>query len=288
MNNENVTFSESQNQALELQSQKKILPFIPKLGIVLFFGSVATIIFMLVRRFIFPDITKHYYPLIAYPFNIAILYIFFHKKAKYPVEVSDFRTFLSAIGIKLDKLFWKYCILGLILGVMSLSGMLIGSILTNRYEFNWDQLELEQILFSLVPGIWEEVFYRGLMMLVLLKVFKAPWKAIFVQSIIFGLAHFRGFGLWELVDIISTIIIGFTVTYVAYKTNSLIPGMIFHFLHDAFIFLVQVPKTITLTNMEHLIFFACLWAFQGLICVITWLFNKYLLPATEKTLYSHE
>jgi membrane protease YdiL (CAAX protease family) len=94
-------------------------------------------------------------------------------------------------------------------------------------------------------------------------------KAIFVQSIVFGLSHLHGFDFWELVDIFSIIIMGLGFSYTAFKTNSLIPGIIFHFLHDGFIFLVQTPDAAYNGTFENVVFFLSLWMMVGIGCLIT-------------------
>lgn len=281
-------FSSQSNESKPEQSRKKF-QLKPRIQFGLIVGSsiLPTLLFLLLRIILNTDISKVYYPLIAYPIYILILNFVFYQKAKIPFEVPTFKIFMQEIGLKVDKNLWKYLLLGIILGILSLTGMLLGSLFSNKYVFNLDQLELEQVLFATVPGIWEEVFYRGLMMLVLLKIFKNTRKTIVIQSIIFGLLHFQGFQLWDLVDVVSVMVIGFAFTYVAHQSNSIIPGMIFHFLHDAFIFLVQVPETTEVSNIDNLLFYLCLWAFQGIICVISYFFNRKILKSPEKFLYDY-
>ncbi len=256
-------------------------------GLIVGSSIIATLFFLLLRMVLDLDISKSYLPLLAYPLNFLLLYFVFYQKAQVPIRVNSFRTFIQEIGLKIDTNTWKFVILGVILGILSLSGMMLGSFLSNDYTFNLDQLELEQVLFATVPGIWEEIFYRGLLMLVFLKLLKKTQKTMIVQSIVFGLLHFQRFHLWELVDMISVMILGFAFTYVAYQTNSLIPGMIFHFIHDAFIFLVQVPETTAITNLDNVYFYLCLWLAQFIICGIAYLFQKFALNSPKKWKYDY-
>ena len=76
-----------------------------------------------------------------------------------------------AIGVYLKKLgfffpqnAWKHVLLGLVLAACTLSGMLIGSLLSGEYVLDVGRIELQHLVFSLNPGIWEELFYRGVMM----------------------------------------------------------------------------------------------------------------------------
>jgi hypothetical protein len=52
-------------------------------------------------------------------------------------------------------------------------------------------------------------------------------------------------------------------TYTAYKTRTLVAGIVFHFLHDTFLFLAQVPEGEYQGMYEHMTFFACLWLMVG-------------------------
>ncbi|UYP45491.1 hypothetical protein NEF87_001776 [Candidatus Lokiarchaeum ossiferum] len=256
-------------------------------ALIILSSIIVTVIFLLLRMILDLDISKSYLPLLAYPLNFLLLYIVFYQKAHVPIHADSFRIFTQEIGLKIDKNTWKLVFLGVLLGILSLSGMLLGSILSNNYTFDWAQLELEQVLFATVPGIWEEIFFRGLLMLVFLKIFKKTKKTMIIQSIVFGLLHFQGFHLWEIVDMISVMVIGFAFTYVAYQTNSIIPGMIFHYIHDAFIFLVQVPETTVSTNLDNVYFYLSLWIAQAIICGISYLFQKLVLNSPKKWKYDY-
>ncbi len=74
--------------------------------------------------------------------------------------------------------------------------------------------------------LMEETFYRGF----LFKGFRQRygWKAaLIVSSFIFGLSHL------QLAALLPTFLLGCVLTYVYHRTNSLYPGMILHFLINA-------------------------------------------------------
>jgi membrane protease YdiL (CAAX protease family) len=124
-------------------------------------------------------------------------------------------------------------------------------------------------VFSLNPGVWEEFFYRGIIMAVLLKHTKSVWQAAFLQVLLFALAHIKGFGLWAWVDIISVLIIALAFTYAAYKTRTLIAGIVFHFVHDALLYLVLVPDAKYTGFAENAVFYVALWIMVGVACLLT-------------------
>jgi len=257
------------NQNEEEAIKKKTLKPIVQLGIVLIFTSISSLILMLLGKIIDIGDSRIILPLLAFPINILAITFIFPKKIKIPFGEIGAKEFSRNIGLYKPDNLLKNILLGIILGICSLLGMLIGSILTGRYQFNLEQLELEQLIFATTPGIWEEVIYRGILMFVLFQMIKDVKKAAIIQSIIFGIVHFQSFDVWSMVNIISVIFIGFGLTYVAYKTNSLIPSIIFHFLHDGFIFLVQTPDRSYYGTYENIVFFISLWVMIGVGCLIT-------------------
>ncbi|MFX1561142.1 MAG: CPBP family intramembrane glutamic endopeptidase [Promethearchaeota archaeon] len=248
-------------------------------------ASLAMIIFTLIRLALDTHISRIYLPLLAFPLNILIVYKLFPQIIKIPFGGVRPSEFIRNIGLSKPKGLIKYIFLGIILGVCSLTGMLIGSILTGRYSFDLTAITLEQLAFSTVPGVWEEVFYRGILMFVLLGAVKDVRKTAVLQSIIFGLFHFRGLEFWALFDIGSVILIGLSLTYTTYKTNSLIPAIITHYLHDAFLFLVGVPGGEYIGTFENLVFYISLWLMLGVGCLITKLGAEKVGISQETVLY---
>lgn len=257
----------------------------PQVGITIILSVLATILLMVLRLALNADISRIYLPLIAFPVNIFLITVIYPKKLQIPFGKVTATEFAQKIGLRINHKPGFLILLGILLAAGSSMGMLIGSMLSGQYAFDLSRLTLEQVVFAIVPGVWEEVFYRGILMMIFLNIFKDVKKAFIVQSIIFGIVHIYGFQLWDLVDIFSIILMGFTFTFAAHKTNSLIPGMIFHFLHDAFIFLFQVPEETTLSNLSHLIFFLALWGMLGVNILLTQGFVKILNIAQNPPLY---
>lgn len=123
---------------------------------------------------------------------------------------------------------WKHTGLGLTLAAWTLSGMLVGSILTGQYVLDVANITLSQAVFALVPGSWEKVFFRGILMVVLLKATKSLKKAFLTQCVLFALCHIKGTSLYAAVEVFSVFLIAIGFTCVAYKTRSLVAGITFH------------------------------------------------------------
>ncbi len=89
----------------------------------------------------------------------------------------------------------------------------------------------------LIPGIWEEIAFRGVILTLLMKKYSKR-KSIIIDGILFGSAHlvnfFRGADLIStLVQMVFATTIGFAFAYMYIKTECLIPGIIAHYLIDA-------------------------------------------------------
>jgi len=83
---------------------------------------------------------------------------------------------------------------------------------------------------SLTAGICEEIIYRGAIIFLLLNIFPAFnfWIAGIISCILFGLMHsYQGIG-----GIIKTGLLAILFVLLYYVTNSIIPGIIIHFLLD--------------------------------------------------------
>ncbi len=124
-------------------------------------------------------------------------------------------------------------------------------------------------------------------MVLLIRDTKFLRKATLLQVIIFSLFHIRGFDLWGLVDVLSVSVIALGFTYTAYKTRSLIPSILFHFLHDAFLFVVQVPGEVVLSNTQNAVFFISLWAAIGIGCLVTKVSTERFSVQEKEELYKN-
>ena len=59
------------------------------------------------------------------------------------------------------------------------------------------------------------------------------------------------------------------LTYTAYKTRTLVTGIVFHYLHDALLYLVILPRGAYTGFIDNMLFYALLWSMVGLGCLIT-------------------
>jgi membrane protease YdiL (CAAX protease family) len=81
-------------------------------------------------------------------------------------------------------------------------------------------------------------------------------------------------------------VIAIAFTYAAYKTRALLAGMVFHFLHDALLFFVQVPDGVYNGLQETVIFYGILWLMVGVACFIIWYAAERFGVRGDRELYS--
>lgn len=265
---------------------------IRSIALAIFFSSIGFVFSFLLKKFLDADLSKLEMSIIAFVVTTVSALLLFPKVLKIPFGKVSINEFVYRIGLfttKSKKLF-QFGLLGILAATMSLSGMLIGSLLTGKYEFDSSTINIPQAIFSLTPGIWEEAFYRGVIMIVLLRITKSFRKAAIIQVFIFALAHIKGFDFPSILDVFSVLIIAVGFTYMAYKTKSLIPGIIFHYLHDTFLFSVQNPSGQYVGYQDKAFFYASLWLSILVIIVITkhltqkyQIVNEYNIYKVKKT-----
>jgi membrane protease YdiL (CAAX protease family) len=152
--------------------------------------------------------------------------------------------------------------LGIITAIITLALMLLANYLASLFQGSvlFDPVTLTypttlNIYTSLQPGIWEEVAFRGVMLVLILKVQKKE-VAIISNGLLFGIFHITNLliAFLQLVifevdlklypdvqicfQIVWTTFLGIFLAYMFSKTKMLLPCIIYHYLIDAFSTLV--------------------------------------------------
>lgn len=96
------------------------------------------------------------------------------------------------------------------------------------------------LIAALVPGIWEELAFRGVALSNLQQRF-SPRGAVLVSSIVFGLFHFSNLGNWDdfgsvVTGVIAATTLGIGWGYVVIKTGSIVPALFLHYAVDVILF----------------------------------------------------
>jgi len=85
---------------------------------------------------------------------------------------------------------------------------------------------LSLFIIALLPALFEETFFRGLMQNFLTRWFKSPWPAIILTSIIFSLIHLSYYGF------LVRFALGIVLGLLFYYSRSLWLSILFHFLFN--------------------------------------------------------
>jgi membrane protease YdiL (CAAX protease family) len=96
------------------------------------------------------------------------------------------------------------------------------------------------LLAALIPGIWEELAFRGVVLSNLQHRF-SPWGAVIASSVVFGVFHFSNLGSWDdpasvMAGAVAATTLGIGWGYIVIRTNSIVPTMILHYLVDVILY----------------------------------------------------
>lgn len=112
-------------------------------------------------------------------------------------------------------------------------------------------------LFVITPAICEEMFFRGF----LLRSFTtsiSPLLAFFISGLLFGVGHVLP------TRIILMALMGFFLAFLVWKARSILLAVLVHFLHNAFVFSVELMNT----NSERPFYFTLDFSFDELLSTV--------------------
>ena len=88
------------------------------------------------------------------------------------------------------------------------------------------------ICLAIVPAVCEEWFFRGMLLRSLVKSNKV-WPSIIISAAVFGAFHVLSNSVVALDRLVPTTLVGIVLGYLAYKSDSILPGIVLHALHNA-------------------------------------------------------
>lgn len=102
-----------------------------------------------------------------------------------------------------------------------------------QIEFLLKRHTIQDLLFNLLfvavfAGVGEELFFRGVIQRLCIKIFKNAWAGILVAAFVFSAFHFQFYGF------IPRFILGILLGLIYWYSGSLWPAIIAHFAYDAF------------------------------------------------------
>lgn len=85
---------------------------------------------------------------------------------------------------------------------------------------------------ALAPAVIEELCFRGFLFTALRRIL-SPWRLIVTTAVIFGLFHVVTGNMLLIERFIPTTLLGLILGWLAYRTGSIWPGILMHFVHNA-------------------------------------------------------
>ena len=164
-------------------------------------------------------------------------------------------------------------LLGLLLAALTLSSIFLASLLTGHFVLDWSYVPALRWVKGLTRGIWEEIFFRGIILVLFMRVFTKR-KAVFFSTFLFAVVHLNIMALSPeiFIDVVSIFFMGLLFTYLVLKTGSLLPAIIFHYVHDIFVLLVQNTP-----GANEQLASTLLYAFLWIALIIGAVLTKYIV-----------
>ena len=268
-------------------NQRSLRYTVQSIGLALLFSMLGFLVRLLLSVLLDVDLPLWVASVLNFALAALGAFVFFPRVLKRPFGEVALSEYVRRLGFYLPRHAWRHVVLGGILALCTLGGMLVSSLLTGRYVLDWRTVDLSHVVFSLNAGVWEEFFFRGLIAIVLLQYTRSVKKTVVIQIVLFGLSHIKGIDLWSWVDVFSVVVIATAFVYAAYKTRTLLAGIVFHFVHDALLFLVQVPDEYVGVG-ENVIFYLALWSMVGVACLLIKVAAEKLGVQAEAELYAVE
>lgn len=190
------------------------------------------------------------------------------RSLKLPERKESLKEFVKTIGLKFDNKIVRNILLGIGCSVIFFISTYITANIFGNYTFDLDVIFGTPgssialfgwffLIIMLIPGIWEEVAFRGVITKLNLRRYSQRTTWIIV-SVLFGLFHFVNllvgrYLVLTVLQVIYAALLGFLFGYMFIKTKSIIPSIIAHYLIDS---VGQLFLFVSFENMGQLILFA--------------------------------
>jgi membrane protease YdiL (CAAX protease family) len=89
-------------------------------------------------------------------------------------------------------------------------------------------LLMNLLFIAVFAGVGEELFFRGVLQRIFIKMFNNPWAGIIATAIIFSAIHMQFYGF------IPRFILGVLLGVIYWYSGSLWPAILAHFIYDGF------------------------------------------------------
>lgn len=196
-------------------------------------------------------------------FSVAILWALFVPLVLGLPNRREFIGYVRSIRLTKIKPVLRSVGLGLITAVVTLTLMLFSNFLSSLFNGQVtfdpalliDPFVIPNLYTALLPSIWEEVAFRGVMLVLILKVQNKQLSILgngllfgafhsvgilsgFLSAIFFGVEFNRENFIPILFQMVYTTFFGIFIAYMFVKTKMLLPCILMHYVADALFYLV--------------------------------------------------
>jgi membrane protease YdiL (CAAX protease family) len=181
----------------------------------------------------------------------GVLWIIVLPIALYYMKGISSRDFVDSTRLHPNRISTRSILLGLVVSASFFICVVLTAILLGVYTSNFSLLvdpDYENglgwfiFVFALIPGIWEEIAFRGVILSFLMSKYSVRTALIF-DGFLFSLFHIFNYLILgqDLIDVLlqslAAIPVGVTLAYLVVKTESLLPAIIIHYSIDVTLFI---------------------------------------------------
>ncbi|MFX1313139.1 MAG: CPBP family intramembrane glutamic endopeptidase, partial [Promethearchaeota archaeon] len=203
--------------------------------------------------FIFPLIGNFVFFIVNFSVLLILWLVIVPLGLKLPKKES-ITEFSQTIGLSTFRPLWRNIFIGISsIIIFSFSIFLCGNIFGT---WLFDSVDYKNIWFlfitALIPGIWEEVAFRGVILNLQLKKYSNK-ISIILNGVLFGLSHsiniiFGADLFLTLLQMLYASCIGIAFAYIFVKTRSLLPSILTHYSIDSVLQLIIIPFISSLSS----------------------------------------
>ncbi len=149
-------------------------------------------------------------------------------------------------------------------------------------------LALMVVCLGVIPGVFEELFFRGFLLSSFRAVFR-PWPSIILCGLIFGVFHVIAAEGAAFERLLPSATLGCLLAWIAVRSNSVFPGMLAHVLHNSSLLVIAHYRdelssmAIGASQQEHLPGLWLLISAAALLTGVIWI----TFTTRQKPMTSH-
>lgn len=121
------------------------------------------------------------------------------------------------------------------------------------------------IVFGVIPAMMEEIFFRGALQRIFIRLFKSPVIGILVTAFVFSAAHM------EFTGFLVRFLLGALLGALYWYSGSLWPGILMHFLNNALQILVLYFYPQTIVEETHFNVWLVLVSCLSIVLILIWM-----------------